>query len=586
MTVWADGICINQTDVKEKSAQVQQMGMIYELAQHTIIFLGDADSKAQSVINELSLISRYNQHRAAGLIDNNDYSAQHTEQFQDQESQRLAIEHILQKPWFTRVWVLQELVLSSNPWVQFGKSRLRWKVFYSLLLIQTSTPQPTYVPLKRLYDIHHARLNLGPTWLPIANGKSVCDNLLGLLRWRRGAGVTNPRVMIYAHLGMLGGTDVEGDIIEKHLSVDYGKSVGEVYTDAALYFIKSRGGFGILSHVEDVAPECRRQGLPSWVPDWTSAQVPPDVDTHSKEYRPLSDFSLLHTSISTAGVLGSVGYVIGVIKSVKEDFPPIFDLKTMKDSTPKNFVQINPGGMTIKVAKDFKSIDQVLLAHLQAWLGEGFQQPLTEVRFGGNSRCISPTGSVRVVHGDGRIDNTQVNVLLESRESLPRVLPMTNTPKVWDDNRYWTLGYLLMGMLDIPGADERLFPGRKIAFLEDGSLAFVPKFATVGDTICRFNASPVTFVLRNFETDTELRLENEQELDAEILEFFIKNKTMAVKYKDQNATADKAPLFDGKELVKGLDTAKVNHFMFLGECIHDPWGAIITKPSPIILALH
>lgn len=585
MTVWADGICINQTDVKEKNTQVQQMGMIYELAQHTIIFLGDADSEAQSVIDKLSMVSHYEQRRAAGLIEGDEHPSPPTEQSRDPRFQRLAIDYILQKSWFTRVWVLQELVLSSNPWVQVATSRLRWKVFYSLL-IQPSDPQPTHGPLKRLYDIHNARSNLGPTWLPIANGKSKCDNLLEILRWRRGAGVTNPRDMIYAHLGMLGGTDDKGGIMEKHLSVDYGKTVGEVYTDAALYFIDSRGGFGIMSHVEDVRPECRRRGLPSWVPDWTSAQLPPDVDTHSKEYRPLSDFSLLYMPFKPAGALGSIGHVAGIIKSVREDFPPVFDLKTMKDSTSHSFVQMTPKGLTIEVAKDFKSVDRVLLAHLQAWLEEQFQQPLQDAHVGSNSRCITHTGSVRVDRGrgDGGKSTTNVKVLLESREPLPRVLPMDNTPKFWDDNRYWTLGYLLMGMLDKTGVG--LFPGRKVAFLEDGSLAFVPKFAAVGDRICRFNASPVTYVLRSFETDVDLRLKNEHELDAEILEFFIKNKEMAMAQKDQDAAGDKTPLFDGKELLRGLDTSKADHFILLGECIHDPWGAIINKPSPTILVLH
>jgi hypothetical protein len=34
-------------------------------------------------------------------------------------------EHILVRPWFTRVWVLQELVLSKDPWILIGKTRVR-----------------------------------------------------------------------------------------------------------------------------------------------------------------------------------------------------------------------------------------------------------------------------------------------------------------------------------------------------------------------------------------------------------------------------------------------------------------------------
>jgi len=36
---------------------------------------------------------------------------------------------ILTRPWFTRTWVLQELVLSQDPWIQIGSTRIRWDRF-------------------------------------------------------------------------------------------------------------------------------------------------------------------------------------------------------------------------------------------------------------------------------------------------------------------------------------------------------------------------------------------------------------------------------------------------------------------------
>jgi hypothetical protein len=34
--------------------------------------------------------------------------------------------HIVDNTWFTRIWIFQELLLSSDPWIQCGKQRLRW----------------------------------------------------------------------------------------------------------------------------------------------------------------------------------------------------------------------------------------------------------------------------------------------------------------------------------------------------------------------------------------------------------------------------------------------------------------------------
>lgn len=52
--MWADGICINQEDIEEKTQQVKQMGQTYALARHTIIFLGSVTPEAVNAFAALS----------------------------------------------------------------------------------------------------------------------------------------------------------------------------------------------------------------------------------------------------------------------------------------------------------------------------------------------------------------------------------------------------------------------------------------------------------------------------------------------------------------------------------------------------
>lgn len=54
MEIWADGICIDQTDNEDKNIQVRQMGSIYGLARSTIIFLGEATRECDFVLDALS----------------------------------------------------------------------------------------------------------------------------------------------------------------------------------------------------------------------------------------------------------------------------------------------------------------------------------------------------------------------------------------------------------------------------------------------------------------------------------------------------------------------------------------------------
>jgi hypothetical protein len=50
LKIWADGICINQAVVEEKNIQVQQMRLIYQLARHTIIFLGASTPESTALL--------------------------------------------------------------------------------------------------------------------------------------------------------------------------------------------------------------------------------------------------------------------------------------------------------------------------------------------------------------------------------------------------------------------------------------------------------------------------------------------------------------------------------------------------------
>jgi hypothetical protein len=123
LKVWADGICINQNDFKEKNVQVGLMGSIYKLARHTIIFLGEETPESKVVMNAArlprakfagtpELLSNF-----LGMQEDEENLEVKSAPVLSKEILGLAEKHILQKPWFNRVWVLQGLVLSTDPWI-------------------------------------------------------------------------------------------------------------------------------------------------------------------------------------------------------------------------------------------------------------------------------------------------------------------------------------------------------------------------------------------------------------------------------------------------------------------------------------
>ncbi len=86
--VWADAVCINQANILERGSQVQMMATIYAKASRVIVWLGKSASESEKAMEEIHEAAC--QQRAGGKKD---------------EQAGKAILALLQRPWFSRVWV-------------------------------------------------------------------------------------------------------------------------------------------------------------------------------------------------------------------------------------------------------------------------------------------------------------------------------------------------------------------------------------------------------------------------------------------------------------------------------------------------
>jgi hypothetical protein len=217
LKIWADGICINQSDIEERNIQVQQMGALYQLARHTIIYLGESTPFSIALFDLLASYPNSPDNNGSAYISNIlRLSNVKAEEIQNDPSRfqirpRVNIGFIAQRwPWFARVWVLQELVQSPDPWVQIGRRRVRWNTFKCIAnspdLFGFDSPG-----LKHLEDMDRLRNYLSlPLWRgDLQDDTTIATRLLEILRDRRGLGVSDPRDMIYGHLGVLGNVKLE-----------------------------------------------------------------------------------------------------------------------------------------------------------------------------------------------------------------------------------------------------------------------------------------------------------------------------------------------------------------------------------------
>lgn len=118
--IWIDSICINQADVQEKSHQVARIGSIYKNAAQVLACVGDAADDSDLLLRFLRQhvpeLTRCSEKWAEkSLVDN---IFQHVYRkwslgYGKQSWQRLlrALQHLLERTYFSRVWVMQELFM-------------------------------------------------------------------------------------------------------------------------------------------------------------------------------------------------------------------------------------------------------------------------------------------------------------------------------------------------------------------------------------------------------------------------------------------------------------------------------------------
>lgn len=141
-TLWIDAICIDQGNVDERSDQVRNMHFIFGRAYRVVIWLGEAgDDSSRAFIFIAKLVEEDHYHtklRAryltgrihAVLLKRLKLYLVPTELQQDTGALYL----LLRRPWFQRMWVIQEVVIAKMAIVMCGSDQLPWNQFLLGLL--------------------------------------------------------------------------------------------------------------------------------------------------------------------------------------------------------------------------------------------------------------------------------------------------------------------------------------------------------------------------------------------------------------------------------------------------------------------
>ncbi|KAE8390434.1 heterokaryon incompatibility protein-domain-containing protein [Aspergillus alliaceus] len=225
--LWADAICIDQSNAEERGHQVQQMGTIYSHAEQVIFWLGEGSYPTNALLDSLQKLEEESQRHVHRHWKPTDAGwsrlwqlAQSIQSPGFKDLQRMGMEMLLDRPWFRRIWILQEVANARSAVVRCGKRCVPARIFTlapSLLGVQ---PKPR---CQAVLDIMPGASRNNSWW-------SCKRDLYNLLRIFKESEASDPRDMIFALLGLA--TDVRDD---SSLRADYTKSVADVIRDVALF---------------------------------------------------------------------------------------------------------------------------------------------------------------------------------------------------------------------------------------------------------------------------------------------------------------------------------------------------------------
>ncbi|CEI61598.1 hypothetical protein FVEN_g9319 [Fusarium venenatum] len=288
-TLWIDAICINQNDLKERQSQVLLMKDIYSRSERVVVWLGP-DPASDGIDHLYDLIETIPNLPVPHLSkkerkffemnigdvdqwtqgeDKDPAEGPDKKEFVVPEQAKPGTIAMLERPWWTRVWTVQEMVLAPSAIFVCGNlaapSTEVQRKCSDILMHSVSDAFDTgdvddVSALGNLITDRDGKLFIATVRLHrSSNVKKDLGTLLHLHRWLR---AKDPKDKVYGSLGIA--TSTYG------IEPDYTISTVECYTRVAFNIINGSCSLEIFAALG--RPSCLEAtltGLPSWAPDWS-----------------------------------------------------------------------------------------------------------------------------------------------------------------------------------------------------------------------------------------------------------------------------------------------------------------------------
>ncbi|KAH8680284.1 heterokaryon incompatibility protein-domain-containing protein [Ilyonectria robusta] len=280
---WIDSICIDQANLEERAEQVQRINLIYGQAEITVVWLGIQSSDSDLAVDFVKFLEKTSRRHlsapeARALLETDSYRPHWK-----------AFENFLSRKWWTRMWSVQEFVLSPRVSFWCGmRTASRVAVCLSILMADVCTS----VGIKEKPCFTHANHRRRALMVykaskkPGKPGAEARLPLAALSAYFCCMDATDDRDRIYGLRGLATDQDL--------MPVSYAMTAQEVYRLFAQRFIEAYNSLDIICLASIYSgPPALASTRPSWVPDWQKrvtivipAMVSQSCKTHIGNLRP------------------------------------------------------------------------------------------------------------------------------------------------------------------------------------------------------------------------------------------------------------------------------------------------------------
>ncbi|CAI6017311.1 unnamed protein product [Clonostachys chloroleuca] len=280
-TLWVDSICIDQSNIADKTQQIKQMATIYSSAAQVVVWLGEHDDDTEAALDFIQGLSNLDPATAQVIVDNENMPWELRKRVFNALGMKHGIDNydevvgglvrLMENTWWTRIWTVQEIVLAESATLRCGAKSASWDNLSKLAAFALEVAHHNTLDLGRPMDeaiFDEVTARVSKLYISVGSLNSLShriaqsldiplEQMIGPQLLTRRA--TNPLDVIYALLGMV----TEKSVIE----IDYGMTKKQVYTSTMKAMLE-RGTRLLPLHLLQDCYMKRDASLPSWVPDF------------------------------------------------------------------------------------------------------------------------------------------------------------------------------------------------------------------------------------------------------------------------------------------------------------------------------